>query len=281
MDAQLAQSGGGPVVLVSSCKGEARSLRSGYKALARHLKAARCDVRRLDGGASGGITPAALQGAAIVVFGGPTQPFTTDELDCLRAYLRGGGSLLVLGGEAGQEGRMGAGATAGAAGASGAASGAGSSGVGPGTNINCLLEECGMSLATDCVIQTSFGRYGWSPPLHVVKAQTRGSRPCGARLCVASLARALWAVLPFSSSIINSNIPFLPAAAGSDLILAPTPTHRPAPPLLTGTSTLSKCLSPTASSPQMWLPTASTTGNLGARAAMRVALVTTGAVVLT
>jgi intraflagellar transport protein 52 len=140
----------GPAVLVSGCKGEARTLRSGYKQLARHLKAARCEVRRLEGAA--GVTPAALAGAAILVLGGPTQPFSASELDALRAYLRDGGNLLVLGGECGSGGSGGgAGAAAGAAGAAGAAPG-------PGSNLNFLLEEYGLSLASDCVIQTAFSR---------------------------------------------------------------------------------------------------------------------------
>ena len=138
----------GPLVLVSGCKGEARSLRSGFKALARHLKAARCEVRRLE--AAGGVTPAALDGAAIVVFGAPTQPFTAAELDCLRGYLRGGGNLLVLGSEGG--GAAGDGTPGGGGGQPLPAP------AGPGSNINCLLEDCGMSLATDCVIQTAYTR---------------------------------------------------------------------------------------------------------------------------
>lgn len=147
MQPQQSGPGAGPVVLVSACKGEVRSLRSGYKALARHLKAARCDVRRLEG-----LTAGALEGATIVLFGGPSQPFTVAELDCLRAYLRGGGSLLVLG-TANGEGAGGPGSSS-----SGSMSGAGPAPAGHDTNINCLLEECGMSLAKDCVIQTAFTR---------------------------------------------------------------------------------------------------------------------------
>ncbi|KAL4429204.1 hypothetical protein ABPG77_010183 [Micractinium sp. CCAP 211/92] len=153
MEAVQGAPGAGPVVLVSACKGEARSLRAGYKSLARRLKAARCDVRRLEGA---GLTAAALQGATILVFGGPTQPFTPAELDCLRAYLRRGGSMLVLGSARGEG--------AGAPGSSGSSSSvgqeaAGYARAGPGSNINCLLEEYGMSLGSDCVIQTAFTKY--------------------------------------------------------------------------------------------------------------------------
>lgn len=119
-----------PLVLVSCAKGEARSLRAGYKALARHLKAARCEVRRLDGA----VTPAALDGAAIAVFGGPTQPFAPAELDALCAYLAAGGCLLVLGGEGGEGGAGGQAAC----------------------SLNPLLEGYGLAVAPDAVIQTAF-----------------------------------------------------------------------------------------------------------------------------
>lgn len=157
MEAVQGAPGAGPVVLVSACKGEARSLRAGYKSLARRLKAARCDVRRLEGA---GLTAAALQGATILVFGGPTQPFTPAELDCLRAYLRRGGSMLVLGSARGEG--------AGAPGSSGSSSSvgqeaAGYARAGPGSNINCLLEEYGMSLGSDCVIQTAFTKWACPP----------------------------------------------------------------------------------------------------------------------
>ena len=156
MDRQPQGEPSGPVVLVSGCKGEARTLRAGYKQLARHLKAARCEVRRLEGAA--GITPAALAGAAILVLGGPTQPFSAAELDALRAYLRDGGNLLVLGGEGGSSGGGGAaGAGPGGAATAGAGAGAGAA-AGPGSNLNYLLEEYGLSLANDCVIQTAFSR---------------------------------------------------------------------------------------------------------------------------
>ncbi|KAI3426955.1 hypothetical protein D9Q98_006899 [Chlorella vulgaris] len=127
------EGGSGPVILISSVKQECRSLRSGFKQLARHLKSARCDVRRLDATAGGGITPSSLAQAAIVVFGGPTEAFMPEELDCLRAYLRGGGNLLVLGAE-------------GCGGQSG-------------SHLNALLADFGIKVASDCVIQTAFTRY--------------------------------------------------------------------------------------------------------------------------
>lgn len=131
------EGGSGPVILISSVKQECRSLRSGFKQLARHLKSARCDVRRLDATAGGGITPSSLAQAAIVVFGGPTEAFMPEELDCLRAYLRGGGNLLVLGAE-------------GCGGQSG-------------SHLNALLADFGIKVASDCVIQTAFTRQACLP----------------------------------------------------------------------------------------------------------------------
>lgn len=145
-----------PLVLVSCAKGEARSLRAGYKALARHLKAARCEVRRLD---RAPLTPAALDGAAIVVFGAPTQPFAPEELEELRSYLRSGGNLLVLAAEGGAD------AGAGSAGSDGVpAAGAASSTTGrtssaatfASSNLGALLEEFGLGVGADCIIQTAF-----------------------------------------------------------------------------------------------------------------------------
>lgn len=151
-----------PLVLVSSAKGEARSLRAGYKALARHLKAARCEVRRLD---RAPLTPAALDGAAIVVFGAPTQPFAAEELEALRSYLRGGGNLLVLAAEGGAD--AGAGAAASAArdvpGASGTAGRASNGGSFDTSNLGSLLKEFGLGVGVDCVIQTAFTKWVLPP----------------------------------------------------------------------------------------------------------------------
>ena len=140
-----------PLVLVSSCKGEQRSLRSGYKQLAHHLKAAQCEVRRLD---ASPLTPAALAPAAVVIFGCPTQPFAPEEIDCLRTYLRGGGNLLVLSGEGGEAPIA---ATA-PAGAGSTAPNPAAAPAGPGTNLNVLLREHGIAVAPDCVVQMAFSK---------------------------------------------------------------------------------------------------------------------------
>ncbi len=147
-------------MLVSCAKGEARSLRAGYKALARHLKAARCEVRRLD---RAPLTRTALDGAAVVVFGAPTQPFTAEELDALRSYLRGGGNLLVLAAEDGAD--VGAGAAAAGDGpvvgaTSGSAAGRSTSAASfADSNLGALLAEFGLGVGADCVIQTAFTKW--------------------------------------------------------------------------------------------------------------------------
>eukprot|EP00887_Chlorella_sp_A99_P001106 scaffold14.g1106.t1 len=121
----------GPLVLISSAKGERRTLKAGLKKLVRHLRAARCEVARLDAGA--GVRGEALAAAAILVLACPTRPFSLEELDALRTYLEDGGSLLVLGSEGGE-----------------AASG---------SNLNYMLEEHGLAIADDSVIQSAFSKY--------------------------------------------------------------------------------------------------------------------------
>lgn len=121
-----------PLVLVSACKAERRTLRAGLKQLGRRLRAARCDVQKLDA-AGGGLSPEGLAGAALLVLGCPTQPFALEEIDALRAFVGGGGGLLVLSSEGG-EARA-------------------------GTNLNYLLEERGLSFAADCAIQSTFRKW--------------------------------------------------------------------------------------------------------------------------
>ncbi len=117
-----------PLVLISACKAEKRTLRSGFKQLGRHLKASHCNVQKVD--AATGPTAEALSEAALVLFGCPTQPFTAEELDALRQYVGAGGNLLVFSSEGGE--------------------------AKAGTNLNYLLEEYGMSFCSDCTIQSAF-----------------------------------------------------------------------------------------------------------------------------
>lgn len=122
--------GEGPVVLVSACKGEKFHLRRGYKQLARHLRSSRCDVRHLDAAAA--LAPEVLSLASVVVFGGPTQPFTAQEVECLREYVHHGGNLLVLGGS--------------------------DDNASASIHLNALLAGFGLRLAADSVVQTAFTR---------------------------------------------------------------------------------------------------------------------------
>jgi hypothetical protein len=69
----------------------------------------------------------------ILVLGCPTQPFTVNEFDTLRAFLRGGGSLLVCMSEGGERQA--------------------------GTNLNYLLEELGISANADAVVRTAHYKY--------------------------------------------------------------------------------------------------------------------------
>ena len=119
---------GAPRVLFSACKGESHTPSAGFKALFRRLRG-RWRTEKLGGGRGGdGVTPQALAGAQVLVFGAPRELFTRAELQAVRGFLRRGGSLLVLGGEGGEK-RL-------------------------GTNLNQVLEEFGIRINADCVVRT-------------------------------------------------------------------------------------------------------------------------------
>ena len=124
---------GAPRVLFSACKGESHTPTAGFKALFRRLRG-RWRTEKLAGGrGSDGLTPEALAGAQVLVFGAPRELFTRAELQAVRGFLRRGGSLLVLGGEGGEK-RL-------------------------GTNLNQVLEEFGIRINADCVVRTVHHRY--------------------------------------------------------------------------------------------------------------------------
>ena len=124
---------GAPRVLFSACKGESHTPSAGFKALFRRLRG-RWRTEKLGGGRGGdGVTPQALAGAQVLVFGAPRELFTRAELQAVRGFLRRGGSLLVLGGEGGEK-RL-------------------------GTNLNQVLEEFGIRINADCVVRTVHDRY--------------------------------------------------------------------------------------------------------------------------
>lgn len=87
----------------------------------------------LNSSMQGGFQLGSAAGPAILVLGCPTQPFTTAEFDTLRAFLKGGGSLLVCMSEGGE--------------------------AKAGTNINYLLEELGIAVNTDAVVRTAHYKY--------------------------------------------------------------------------------------------------------------------------
>ena len=70
---------------------------------------------------------------AILVLGCPTQPFSVQEFDQLKSFLRSGGSLLAFSSEGGESKA--------------------------GTNINYLLEEFGIAINSDSVVRTAHYKY--------------------------------------------------------------------------------------------------------------------------
>ena len=71
------------------------------------------------------ITLEKISGARVLVFGGPREKFSTAEFEALKAYMARGGCILILVGEGG-EGSF-------------------------NTNINFLLEECGIMINSGMV----------------------------------------------------------------------------------------------------------------------------------
>lgn len=135
-------------VLFSCCKGETHTHKVGFKQLYRRLRSMyrpekldspedMCLEVLLSPGSSGLRTNTTALGGGtlptILVLGCPTQPFTAHEFDTLRAFLRGGGSLLVCMSEGGERQA--------------------------GTNLNYLLEELGISANADAVVRTAHYKY--------------------------------------------------------------------------------------------------------------------------
>jgi intraflagellar transport protein 52 len=135
-------------VLFSCCKGETHTHKVGFKQLYRRLRSMYrpekldstedlCLEVLLGPGSSGlNASTTTLGGGTlptILVLGCPTQPFTANEFDTLRAFLRGGGSLLVCMSEGGERQA--------------------------GTNLNYLLEELGISANADAVVRTAHYKY--------------------------------------------------------------------------------------------------------------------------
>mmetsp|Transcript_15415 Transcript_15415/g.21262 ORF Transcript_15415/g.21262 Transcript_15415/m.21262 type:complete len:474 (+) Transcript_15415:247-1668(+) len=119
---------GAGLVLFNATKKELYTLQNGYKQFARRLRSSFRLAANKDE-----LTPAALEGASVLVLGAPRDKFTSSELETLKAFVTGGGSLLVLMGEGGEPKH--------------------------GTNINYLLEEFGISFNSDSVVRTVHYKY--------------------------------------------------------------------------------------------------------------------------
>lgn len=79
------------------------------------------------------LTRDVLRNIAIVILAGPQAPFTENECASLKAYIEGGGNVMVLLGEGGEPEHN--------------------------TNINFLLEDFGMSVNADSCVRTQYYKY--------------------------------------------------------------------------------------------------------------------------
>ena len=75
-------------VLICASRGEKFTQRAGLRLLCKQLKTAGCALQRIEAGSQ--LTAAAVEGAALLVFGGPTQPHSEAEINVLQRYLHQG-----------------------------------------------------------------------------------------------------------------------------------------------------------------------------------------------
>lgn len=118
------------VVMFDQSKNPVYRLTEGYRTLHRKLKA---NWKVLSNSGDSGITVETLSQARVFVLPGPREKFSETEINHLKKYLEGGGSILVLLGEGGEK-RF-------------------------GTNINFLLEEYGIMVNNDAVVRTNYYKY--------------------------------------------------------------------------------------------------------------------------
>eukprot|EP00614_Pseudopedinella_elastica_P017812 CAMPEP_0172646564 /NCGR_PEP_ID=MMETSP1068-20121228/240309_1 /TAXON_ID=35684 /ORGANISM="Pseudopedinella elastica, Strain CCMP716" /LENGTH=257 /DNA_ID=CAMNT_0013460829 /DNA_START=383 /DNA_END=1153 /DNA_ORIENTATION=- len=115
-------------VVFNACKREQFHPNSGYKKLFRRLRATyKVSTNKDD------LSPDRLDEANIIVFGGPRERFTENEMDELKGFVNKGGSVVFFVGEGGD----------------GAA----------GTNVNAVIEEYGMEVKQDAVVRTVYYKY--------------------------------------------------------------------------------------------------------------------------
>ena len=117
-------------ILFSACKGETHTHKQGFKQLFRRL---RSTYRPDKIESKDDFNMDTLRSAHVLVFGGPKEKFTATEVEMLKKFVKGGGSVLVLMSEGGEERA--------------------------GTNINYFLEQFGMSVNNDAVVRTTHYKY--------------------------------------------------------------------------------------------------------------------------
>ena len=124
----MADDKGKKTILFNATKKETHRPDSGFKKLFRRLKSAFKISTNKDE-----VSRDRLAEADLLVFGGPSEPFTTAEFDEIKAFLQNGGRALVMMGDGGEKQS--------------------------GTNMNFLLEEYGMSVNADSVLRSVYYKY--------------------------------------------------------------------------------------------------------------------------
>eukprot|EP00771_Trimastix_marina_P001249 gnl/Trimastix_PCT/2305.p1 GENE.gnl/Trimastix_PCT/2305~~gnl/Trimastix_PCT/2305.p1 ORF type:complete len:433 (+),score=127.37 gnl/Trimastix_PCT/2305:83-1381(+) len=99
-----------------------------FKSIARRLRSSYRFVQNKDV-----ITPERLSNCSLIIFGGSREKFSALEVENLKRFIEGGGSVLVCMGEGGEQ-RL-------------------------GTNINFFLEEYGINANNDSVVRTVYEKY--------------------------------------------------------------------------------------------------------------------------
>jgi len=118
------------VIMFDQTKNPVYKLGEGYRTLHRKLKA---NWKVLSNNGDNGVTVETLSQARVFVLPGPREKFSETEINHMKKYLEGGGSILVMLGEGGEK-RF-------------------------GTNINFLLEEYGIMVNNDAVVRTNYYKY--------------------------------------------------------------------------------------------------------------------------
>lgn len=122
------EKGSKPIILFNACKKETYTAAQGYRQLNRKLKSSyKVELNKDD------VSIEVLKRASLVVFAGPKDKFSEQELAAIKEYLAGGGSVLIMLASGGDS-RF-------------------------GTNLNSLLEDWGMTFNSDSVVRTVYYKY--------------------------------------------------------------------------------------------------------------------------